>query len=219
VPENPVPAKTWLSVLRRNRSMIHWERRLFHATSGLLCFSLYAFILNFKEAALTLGIVGGGYLIFDILRLRSSKLNSQAFKVFSRILRREELSQLSASSYYILGLGISLVLFPKPITLLCCLYLAFGDPVAAIVGKLFGKNQLFKGKSLEGALANFIVSFFLTFYFSISYLHQNTIASIFLAVGGALGSTLAELLPLPWDDNITIPVFSGCFLYAWIHLL
>jgi dolichol kinase len=110
-------------------------------------------------------------------------------------------------------------LFPKPIALLAVLYLAFGDPAAAITGTAIGKTKLWAKKSLEGALANFIVSATVTALFALFYLKANPEVLFALSVGGGLSSMLAESLPTRVDDNFTIPVVSALLMYPICFLL
>lgn len=200
------------SVLGRDRSFPHLERKFYHFVMGMLCFSLYAFVVDRAEALLLLGAIGGVMIVADYLRLRSRSVNDLALKLFGKIMRREELKSYSANSFYIVGLFVVTLLFPKPIVLLSVLYLAIGDPVAAVIGTLFGKHKLVGKKSLEGALANFACSFLATLLVSATYFHLSGASLWILAGVGALISMVVELIPFPVDDNFTIPVFSAVFL-------
>jgi dolichol kinase len=135
-----------------------------------------------------------------------------AIKVFGKIMRREELKNLSANSYYILGLLIITLFFPKNIVLLSVLFLAFGDPVAAIIGTKFGQTKLFAKKSLEGSIANFLISAMVTFAFVNLYFHKDVLTALTVSILGGLISCVSELLPIPVNDNLTIPVVSALLL-------
>jgi len=164
-------AMKW-SVLQRHRSRLHLGRKFYHCLCGLLCFSLYAFAFDRVTALTLLGSVGGFLVLYDVARLKSPALNEIALRLFGPLMRREELMSLSGNSFYILGIFLVTLVFPKPVALLAVLYLALGDPAAAIVGSAVGKRQIWRGKTLEGALANFAVCFLATLIFSAFFFSQ-----------------------------------------------
>ena len=65
--------------------------------------------------------------------------------------------------------------------------LAVGDPVAGIVGTLFGRVRL-KGKAVEGAVANLVASFILINLF---------VTSPWIALTGASAGAAVELAHIP----------------------
>ena len=200
------------SILGRERSLPHLERKLYHMIIGIICFSLYAFFITRTEALFLLFGVGGLWVMLDIIRLQNPKVNETTLKLFGNLMRREELKSLSGNSFYILGMIVSVAFFQKPVALLSVLYLALGDPSAAIVGSLYGKHKIIGKKSLEGALANFVMCGMASFLFAYNYLNSSLENSVVIGLVGGLVSVTAELLPAPIDDNFTIPVFSAVLL-------
>jgi len=94
------------------------------------------------------------------------------------------------------------------------LFLMVGDAVAKIVGRKFGRRTLYGKKTLEGTLANFLVSLIIVMLLcrSAGYSH------FFLcSILGALAATLAELIPRA--DNLSVPLFSGITLTAALYYL
>jgi len=81
-----------------------------------------------------LGTIGGTFVLLDLIRLRFPAANAIALRWFGGLMRREELKSVSGNSFFVLGLVLITAVFPKPIVLLSALYLALGDPWAAIVG-------------------------------------------------------------------------------------
>jgi diacylglycerol kinase (CTP) len=200
------------TVLGRRRSVPHIGRKLYHMTMGTMCFALYAFILDRQGALMALAGVGGTFVILDLIRLRFPRANDLTLRLFGSIMRREELKRLSGNSYFVLGLLLVTFVFPKSVVLLSVLYLAWGDPIAAIVGTLYGRRRLAAGKSLEGALANMAVSGALTFLVALLYFHWQWDRAIVIAGLGGVISMLSEIAPIPVDDNFSIPVLSATLL-------
>ena len=201
-------------VLHIGRSTPHLGRKFYHFLNGVLCVGLYAFVLNREEALILLSSVGGVFMLLDLIRLRSPRLNALTLKYFGKIMRREELRSVSGNSFYILGLLTLVAFFPKPIVLLSTLFLAVGDPIAAVVGTHWGKIKITQRKTLEGALANLCATGLISFVFGWGFLNVSLIQSLMLAVVGGVISTLVELIPSPIDDNFTLPVGSALLLTA-----
>ncbi|MFM8269491.1 MAG: diacylglycerol/polyprenol kinase family protein [Pseudomonadota bacterium] len=202
------------NVLHIGRSTPHLGRKFYHFLNGIICVGLYAFALSREEALMLLGSVGGVFMLLDLIRLKSPALNAMTLKYFGRIMRREELRSVSGNSFYILGLLVLVYFFPKPIVLLSALYLAVGDPIAAVVGTHWGKVKITKRKTLEGALANWFSTSAISLLFGLVYLKLTLSQAVMLSVVGGSISTFVELLPSPIDDNFTIPVGSALLISA-----
>lgn len=202
------------NILTVGRSTPHLSRKFYHFLNGIVCVGLYAFVLSREEALILLMSVGGIFMLLDLIRLKSPALNALTLKYFGKIMRREELRSVSGNSFYILGLFFLVAFFPKPIVLLSALYLAVGDPIAAVVGTHWGKTKITKRKTLEGAIANYIATGAISFLFGFGFLDLSFFSAIMLSVVGGGISTLVELIPSPIDDNFTIPVGSALLLTA-----
>lgn len=103
-----------------------------------------------------------------------------------------------------LGLGalLSVLLF-KPVSASIAVYvLAFGDGLSSLVGKTVGRTRLplTGGKSLEGTLTCFAVSFLSCFFVS-----GKPEASLIVAAV----STIVEAVPTKDWDNILLPLAAG----------
>lgn len=133
---------------------------------------------------------------FDYLRLKLPALNKQFIRLFGWGLRDSELSGHAKS---VIDNGIAAVIiftaFPKPISYLSMLALAFSDPAARLVGHRFGRIHIGK-KTLEGSIACFVAISAVLFY-------EYGLNSFVPALIG----TVAELLPIKkLDDNFRIPL-------------
>jgi diacylglycerol kinase (CTP) len=201
-----------LEVLGRHRSVPHLERKFYHFLMGMFCFSVYAFFAEKWTALMLLALIGGPLVVLDLLRLKNPEMNEVALRLFGKVMRREELRSVSGNSFFVLGLMTIVALFSKPVVLLSVLYLAIGDPIAAVIGSLYGRHKLIGKKSVEGALANLLCTSLATFLMGIFYFRLSAERSIVLAIVGGLTSVFAELLPAPIDDNFTIPVASALVL-------
>jgi dolichol kinase len=103
-----------------------------------------------------------------------------------------------------LGLGamLALLLYPAPAASIAIYALAFGDGLASLVGKIFGKIRpaILMGKSVEGSLTCFLAVFFMAY---------RTSRSFAVAALAAMTATLIEVFPLKDFDNILMPMGVG----------
>jgi diacylglycerol kinase (CTP) len=180
---------------------INLPRKLWHASSG--AFMVSVLIWNYPSKRLPLLILLGAVIVLfviDVLRFGTS-WGKELFKTFfGQLAGRKEDEGPNASFFYAVSLFIAVVLFEPRIAMGAIISLAIGDPVAGIIGTLFGRIRI-KGKAVEGAVANFAVSFFLI---------NVVVSSPWIALSGALAGSLVELLPIPKvDDNLSVPIVSG----------
>ena len=118
--------------------------------------------------------------------------------------KTKERKKLTGSTCLLLATTLVFLLFQKEVAILALLFLAAGDPAAATVGERFGKRK-FYDKSLEGCLAFIVVC---TGVAAIAVGFGLGLSIPVVAVGLAC-ATVAELLPVRFDDNFTIPLISG----------
>jgi len=103
-----------------------------------------------------------------------------------------------------LGFGalLALLLYPSNAAAIAIYALAFGDGIASLVGRFFGRIRpaFLLGKSIEGSFACFAVVFFCAYSVS---------NNIQIAFATALTAMVVEALPLKDYDNLAIPVMVG----------
>jgi glycerol-3-phosphate acyltransferase PlsY len=206
--------------MQRVRRLIReLQRKGFHF-SGLLIPALYYFGLKVRLPALggpwltqqsalyVLGAITGCYFLLEVLRLANPSVNRFFTRRLRFLMRRAEYRTVTGTGYYLLGSFFSVLLFSPMIAIAAMLFLVFGDFAAAMVGTAIGRVRLFAAKSLEGSLACFVACFvvgLLLFW----RVQPDWSVGVRLALSGAAAATLAELLPLRINDNLTIPLLSG----------
>lgn len=186
------------------------ERELFHIFGGLV-FPIAALSLPRMVLLTFLGVVTLIFISFELLRLRVPGINRRFVSYFKPLLRGEEVSRLTGASYLLIASSISFLAFPRDIAVLALAFLALGNPVATLVGERIGKTKL-GGKSLEGDGACFITCLATGLAF-----HYAGLGIPWLAiVAGSAAATLMEAIPLPLNDNLTIPLFAGLVMrFTW----
>ena len=95
------------------------------------------------------------------------------------------------------------------------LIMGYGDGLAAVIGKKYGKHPLAFGKSFEGSITMFIVSFLVTFTILVRY--GSLVSAVLVGLGVAIAGTVIELFTPKGLDNLTVPL--GTAILAFILLL
>ena len=178
-------------------------RELIHISSISIPF-VCTYLLSDHIVALLIMVVASIYTISEFSRMLGNNL-----PIFSaitlKVADKSELQEfVTGPITYALGIVFSLLVFHPPISYASIAILTLGDGSAAIFGKIFGKTvlPLNKGKSVEGSLIGLIFAFLGSILF----------VSPTKALIGAVVGILAEYLPSPIDDNLTIPIVSGLVL-------
>ncbi len=150
-------------------------------------------------------------LLVTLLYIASEfgRLQRIEFPLFSTITRRAAIKPelyefVSSPILFALGMMISLLLFPTPTNYASIAVLTLGDGFATIFGRMIGRTvfPFNKGKMVEGSIFGFLCAF------GGAMLFVDPIKALTAAATGMV----VECLPLPVNDNLTIPTISGLAL-------
>jgi len=184
------------------------RRRLFHLSASL-SIVMALWLLPEILLLISLGSVTFLFLLFELLRLRVSRVNRWFITHFGSMLREQELSSLTTSNYVLWAALVSYIAFGRDIAVLSVSFLAIGDVAAAIVGQHMGRTRLF-GKALEGDLACFFSCLAIGF---VLYYAGLGVGALTITVG-AVGATIGQAIQMPVDDNLALPLLAGVLMVA-----
>jgi dolichol kinase len=177
------------------------RRKGFHFLSAAIPIGYQ--MTDYTTAVWVIGCLLGLAVAVEYARMASPTVSVRFHRIFGRMLRLDESRHASGATYLLLSSFLVILIFHKDIAILCLLFLVFGDGVAAIVGKKFGRVHVF-GKTLEGTLAFAIASIVVSFFF----IH----IPFSIRLTGALTAAVIELLPMRTSDNLRIPIISGSLM-------
>lgn len=180
-------------------------RKSIHFSSLVIPFSyMYVFDFHRRLAFIYILVAFVLSLVIEFYRLWMKSFGHTFYRFFGMILRRHELRDFTGATYMLFSAMVCVAFFEPLIAFCAMAFLSIGDTFAALVGMTWGKRK-FKNsnKSLEGSLACFVS----TFIFGLLALDNPWLALI-----GALSATVAELIRIPVDDNVKIPIISGLAL-------
>jgi len=147
----------------------------------------------------------GGILFYTCMEsLRFLGFSPPLFSAVASAAMRKRERESFALGPVTLGLGalLTLILFPPQPAAAAIYVLAFGDSTSGLYGRFLGRIRpaFLQGKSLEGSLVCFSVSFLAGF---LVFGEWQT------ALAVSLAATIVDALPLGDLDNILIPLAAG----------
>ena len=183
-------------------------RKAIHISNIIIPFG-YLYIFQEKIEML---IILSFFLIFCFFIELARKKNDKILRFFNKYFRfmmreNEKEGALTGATWVFVGALFTILLIPAPFSILSLLFLSVGDTFAAIVGMQFPYLKLGE-KTLSGSTAGFIACIIVGLIIDI---HISNDVLIF----GAFMAMFIEIMPLSFDDNVTIPIFSGLSMYFY----
>jgi dolichol kinase len=189
----------------------NYTRNLFHVSCGVVVLGLIQHTFSL-ETLTWLGLVAALMAwSMELGRRYSPRLNDLLMGLFGKVAHPHERHRVNSSTWYTTALFLLSWLMSPLAGSLAVVVLAVSDPMAAVVGRRFGKHQIKAGRTLEGSLA-FVASGVLAslgvmaLYYPTLSLPQMLLIALFGAVPGAIVEVSSERV----DDNFSIPMTVAC---------
>lgn len=184
-------------------------RRLFHLIAGSML-PVAGIFLPWLVILVLSGTLASVSLGLDLTRINLPFLNRYFLRWLSPFLKKSEDRRITGATYMLIATFVGFLAFEQPVAVVALLFLAIGDPVAALVGTRTPGPRIF-GKSPGGAFA-FVGGSLLVVLVLVS---SGFIQFHWGYVVGAVVAAGVEMAPIPLDDNLTVPLLTG----AAIHLM
>lgn len=206
-PVPPGPGADPLAPLRSPSFLSELRRKAIHLSFLVLPLDLLFEVLPWPRGraqwTVMLAVLALGALALDLLRLRERRVRRLFRDFLGGMLREHEQFGLLGSTYLLMAALLAVDLFPRPVAAAALGFTVLGDAFAAIVGKAWGRTRVF-GKTLEGALGGLGACLaWAAFLAAFGFLPWSVV------VAGALVASLAEILPIPLDDNLGMTLLAG----------
>jgi len=196
----PLIAENLLTVPRPALSRNEIAREVIHV-SGFLVPFMCMYLLSLQVVSLLILFLTLLYITSELARLRGTNLPPFTMITQRAAIEPEIHEFVTVPIFFALGIIFSLILFPVPENYGAIAILTLGDSSATLFGKKFGRKifPLNKGKKVEGSVFGFLLAFIGALIF----------VNPGKALAGAFIGMLTEALPLPINDNLTVPIASG----------
>lgn len=175
-------------------------RKMIHLCSSFI--PLFVDKISYWGTIFLLFLVLFIYCISEILRLSGTQVPviSKVTEVAAR--KRDENKFVLGPVTLVLGIVTALLLWKNDAAQIGIYALAFGDGLASLFGKLFGKRRIpfTRGKTFVGSITCFVAVFISSLCVCNNLFYSLLIAFVAMII---------EMLPLKDFDNVLLPVCIG----------
>ena len=184
---------------------VMWPRRVFHLLAGSTLPLGILFLP--RELAEWLLIAGSlGAVALEVLRGLVGGVNDWMVRTLP-FFKAAERTRVTGATFMWLAATFIVFVFEKEVAVLAMIFLSVGDPFAALIGVRDHRTRRF-GKSLAGTAAFAVAALVAGL---LATLHPDVPLAWWLAPG-AIVAALAELAPVPLDDNVTVPIAAAAVM-------
>jgi len=192
----------------------NYARSLFHVASAATALTTTALVPSRGWLLVIAGSFATYAWSMELTRRVFPRWNDRLMRFYGPIAHAHEWYRVNSATWYATALVILALVGTRPATMAAVAVLGIADPMAALVGRRWGRHPLRSGRSLEGTLA-FFASGTLASMAVLGALHTGPFGVLFgLWAAAGLAGALAELVSVKLDDNLTIPVAVGLALTA-----
>lgn len=175
-------------------------RKEFFRKSIHICTAFVPLLLSVSKVftLVSLFLLGAFYIAAETLRRRGKRIPLISTVTAAAARKRDENKFVLGPVTLVCGILLASIVFPEKAAAAGIYALAFGDGLASLAGKTFGKVKIpfTRGKTAAGSLTCFSAIFISSFLVT-----GSALTAIVAAVSGAL----VEVLPLKDFDNLIIP--------------
>ena len=182
-------------------------RRLFHLCAGSSV-PLAGIFAPPVPLLVAVGVLALTSLSLDLARFRFAGLNRLFCRWLAPFLKHDEARKITGATYLLMAGFTVFLVFDQAIAVTAMLFLSLGDPTAAAVGSRTPGPRLY-GKSPGGTVAFVAASWLVVMVL----VQAGVVHHHWGFPTGAVIAGLVELMPIPVDDNLSIPLASGAAMY------
>lgn len=188
----------------------NWARSVFHVAGAALAILLIEYLPTALLLTCAAAAYAGTFWTLEIARRRSAAANVALMKFFKPLAHAHEAARVNSSTWYASALVLLTLTRSPVLCLVAVAILGIGDPMAAFIGRRYGRIKLLHGRSLEGTLA-FFVSGTVVAVGLLRLFHPalGLGLSLGISVAAAAFGAIAEVLSLRIDDNFSVPLAAA----------
>ena len=192
----------------------NYTRNLFHVGSGVVALVMLESVLGETGRAVVPGVLALAAWLLEITRHVVPGLNDTLMRIFGRLAHAHEHFRVNSGTWFLTAMFTLGLVAPVWVSAAAIGVLGVGDPLAAIVGRRFGRTPLRAGRSVEGSAA-FVAGGTIAAAAALSLYHPELgLAAVLVALAAALAGAVAEVYLPRLDDNLTIPLAAASA--AWL---
>ena len=192
-----------------NHRPTNYARSLLHfASSAVGCASVTLFPSRGIQVAIALAFFTYAWGM-EAARRIDPRINARLMRFYGPVAHPHEHFRVNSATWFATALVLLAAFATRPGMMAGLAVLGVADPLAALVGRRWGKHMIRTGRSLEGTLA-FFASGTVAAVVGLALIGAGSAGTI-VALGAlaAFAGAIAELVTRKLDDNLTIPLVVG----------
>ncbi len=180
-------------------------------------------ITSWLGALVIIGVTGGAWPMLaaaasfavlgwtmELFRRRSGAFNTALMKVFGAVAHPHETHRVNSATWYATALTLLATTESVLVAAVSVTALGIGDPMAAVIGRRWGRIRTLNGRSLEGSLAFVVVSLVACVLVLAVLVPTLTFAqTVAISAAGSVAGAVGETLCRRVDDNFAVPLSAG----------
>ena len=181
-------------------------RKLIHLSNLIIPISYYYVFQDKIFFLISLFFLVLIFLAIDLSRGKNKHIKFFFNIFFNKMMRKHELNgALTGASWVMISAFVTILIFPKNIAILSLIFMSIGDTVAGLAGRRIGKLKIGE-KTVEGFAFGFLACAIISYNYKL--------IPFSISIYGSLVGMIFEVLPLPLDDNLKIPLSSASIMYV-----
>ena len=193
----------------------NYASNLLHVLGGFVALGLIEHVLTVAWMQAVASCFVGLAWTLEISRRFLPRWNDALLWVFSKVSHPHEAHRVNSATWYCTALFLISLTGSKLVCAVAVIVLGVADPLAAIVGRRYGRTKLINGRSLQGSLT-FLVTGALAAFTTVWLFHPEpgVVGALLVAACAAPLATVAELVSRKVDDNLSVPLAAAAGAWA-----
>jgi dolichol kinase len=198
----------------------NYTRAVFHVTNALLTVACAELLLQtYGQRVAIAGIAVAAAWSMEGSRRIWPGVNRLLMALFKPTAHPHERNRVNSATWYATAVLLMALHGSLEVGAAALVILGMADPMAALVGRRFGRHKLVNGRTLEGSLA-FFVTGGIGASAALAILHPELgLAGLGIAWAAALTGAIAEALSRYVDDNLSVPLGAAVGGFVALALL
>jgi dolichol kinase len=142
----------------------------------------------------------------EINRRKNPALNERLMRFFGRVAHAHERYRVNSSTWYATALMLLSLWAAPAVSSIAVAVLGIGDPIAALVGRRFGRIRMRTGRTLEGTLGFVAAGSLAALAVAWAMIPGSMSSRLLVAVVAGVTGAVIEVFSTKVDDNLTIPL-------------
>jgi len=187
----------------------NYARNALHVLTAVAAISVAFLLPTTGWRMLVAGLLAGTCWTLETTRRIWPSWNDKLMAALGVFAHPHETHRVNSATWYLTALfGLTLT-GSMPLLAISLAVLGLGDPVAALIGRRFGRIKLLHGRTLEGSLSFVGAATVAATAMALATTSWGLGSAVLVALGASVAGATAEALSRRVDDNFSVPIVAA----------